>query len=97
MSDKTIGTILKELREEHDCSKAALAGLTGLDEKRIDQWEMDLEEPTISECLLLSSFYGIDLSDMFVEFDEMVLVPQKAVEAFRQAARRNRFARRWYN
>lgn len=97
MNRNMIGQKLKALREKNRYSQTELAQLLGTSEAVVKQWESGQAEPTLSEGLLLSTLYGIDLNDMFVDFDERVLVPQKCVTAFQQAAWLNRYASRWYN
>ena len=97
MKHKEISVILKELREEQKYSPSELAGLLGVGETIILDWESGVAEPTLSEGLLLSKLYNIDLNDMFSEFDEIAMVPRTSVTAFQQATRRNHYINRWYN
>lgn len=97
MNHKEISVILKELREEQKYKPAELAELLGVEETTVLDWESGVSEPTISESLLLSKLYNIDLNDMFLEFDEMTMVPNTSVTAFQSAARQNRYINRWYN
>lgn len=97
MNHKKISVILKELREEQKYKPAELAELLGVEETTVLNWESGVSEPTISESLLLSKLYNIDLNDMFLEFDEMAMVPNTSVTAFQRVARQNRYINRWYN
>lgn len=97
MNHKKISVILKELREEQKYKPAELAELLGVEETTVLNWESGVSEPTISESLLLSKLYNIDLNDMFLEFDEMTMVPNTSVTAFQRVARQNRYINRWYN
>lgn len=97
MNHKKISVILKELREEQKYKPAELAELLGVEETTVLNWEFGVSEPTISESLLLSKLYNIDLNDMFLEFDEMTMVPNTSVTAFQRVARQNRYINRWYN
>lgn len=97
MNHKEISVILKELREEQKYKPAELAELLGVEETTVLNWEFGVSEPTISESLLLSKLYNIDLNDMFLEFDEMAMVPNTSVTAFQRVARQNRYINRWYN
>ena len=97
MNHKEISVILKELREEQKYKPAELAELLGVEETTVLNWESGVSEPTISESLLLSKLYNIDLNDMFLEFDEMTMVPNTSVTAFQRVARQNRYINRWYN
>jgi len=97
MNHKGISVILKELREEQKYKPAELAELLGVEETTVLNWESGVSEPTISESLLLSKLYNIDLNDMFLEFDEMAMVPNTSVTAFQRVARQNRYINRWYN
>ena len=96
MNHKNIPVIMKELREKMNYLPSELAGLLGVEESTVLDWESGAVEPTISEGLLLSKLYNIDLNDMFLECDEMAMVPHAAVAAFQQATRQNRYINRWY-
>lgn len=97
MKRNMIGDKLKSLREEIGYSQAELACLLGINQTTIEEWETGQIEPTLSEGLLLSRLYGIDLNDMFVDFDEIELLPEDRVVLFQNEMRRNRCAKRWYN
>ena len=97
MKHKEISVILKELREEQKYRPSELAGLLGVEETTVLNWEAGVTEPTISESLLLSKLYNNDLNDMFSEFDEMTMVPNTSVTAFLNAVRQKRYIDRWYN
>lgn len=97
MNHKEICSILKNLREELGFSLNELADLLGMDASEIDRWETGQEEPTISDCLLLSTLYGIDLNEMFLDLNVMSLIPKERIAAFQQTARLNRYANRWYD
>lgn len=53
-----IGEILKELREEKDLSQAKLSEETGISQGAISRWELNLTEPTASNIIILSKFFG---------------------------------------
>lgn len=91
---KTVGSVLKTIRERNRYSKEELAQLTGSNVERIEDWESDKIEPTISECLILSRLYAIPVDDMFCSADVLSQVPDAA--AFERVTRINRLAHRWY-
>lgn len=97
MNHKNIPTILKEQRVKMNYSPSELAELLGVKESTVLDWESGTIEPTISEGLLLSKLYNIDLNDMFLEFDEMDMIPHSAVTAFQHVVRQNRYINRWYD
>lgn len=89
--------VLKERREYAQMSPAALGEFFGCGESLIEKWETGVEEPTITEALVLGKLYGISLDEMFSDFDVGSMIPTDCKERFDHAVRLHTFSRRWYD
>jgi len=52
------GDRLKELREEKNLSQMELAKATGISQSAIARWELNKTEPTVSDLIILSEYFG---------------------------------------
>ena len=92
-----IHTTLKQLREQEQLTQAELASYFGCGESLIEKWETGVEEPTITEALVLGKLYGISLDELFSDFDVGSLIPPNCKERFDHTVRLHTIARRWYD
>jgi len=91
---KTIGEIIKEQREQHGLTREEIASFFDDKIERIDAWENNLIEPSISECKILSKLFSVSLDEMFASVDVMSLVSNQP--AFEAVTQLNRLSNRWY-
>lgn len=91
-----IHTTLKQLREQEQLTQTELASYFGCGESLIEKWENGVEEPTITEALVLSKLYGISLDDMFSDFDVSSFIPSDCKESFDNVVRIHSVARPCY-
>ena len=91
---KTIGEIIKEQREQHGLTREEIASFFDDKIERIDAWENNLSEPSITECKILSRLFAVPLDDMFEYIDVSSIVSN--TNAYKQISNRNRLSNRWY-
>lgn len=53
------GEKLKELRTEKGCSQADIAKIVGTTKMAISHWERGHSEPSITQLIILSDFFGV--------------------------------------
>jgi len=93
-AQKTVGAIIKEHREKAGYSKSDIAAFFQNDVGRIEKWENNFVEPSISECKILSKLFSVSLDEMFASVDVMSLVSNQP--AFDAVTQLNRLSNRWY-
>lgn len=91
---KTVGAIIKEHREKAGYSKSDIAAFFQNDVGRIEKWENNSAEPSISECKILSKLFSVSLDEMFASVDVISLVSNQP--AFEAVTQLNRLSNRWY-
>lgn len=91
---KTVGAIIKEHREKAGYSKTDLAQFFHDDVERIEKWENNCIEPSVSECKILSKLFSVSLDEMFASVDVIPLVSNQP--AFETVTQLNRLSNRWY-
>ena len=91
---KTVGAIIKEHREKVGYSKSDIAAFFHDDTERIEKWENNLLEPSISECKVLSKLFSVSLDEMFASVDVIPLVSNQP--AFETVTQLNRLSNMWY-
>ena len=50
---------LKELRAEEGCSQTDIAKIVGTTQMAISHWERGHSEPSITQLIILSDFFGV--------------------------------------
>ena len=92
----TVGKILKHYREKANYSIDEIACFFDGNIVKIEAWESDVEEPSITDCLILSKLYSVPLEDMFHSINVLSKVAADKVDAFESSINMNRLASRWY-
>ena len=64
MDQVKIGTLLKELRKEHNLSQEQLADKFNVSSRSISRWENGNTMPDISVMIELADFYDIDIREL---------------------------------
>ena len=96
MVGSSIADSLIAVRENAGYSVDELADLTNINEEQIIAWEKGQEEPKISECILLSKLYGVELDDIFGGCKAEDYLAEEKWEDFKYNAWVNRIANRRY-
>lgn len=89
-SKSIIAKNLKAMREYTDYSVEMLADLLDVDTELISEWEAGIEEPTLSQSLLLSKLYGVSMDDLFYNVQIEECIPKEKQKKFTYNARVNR-------
>lgn len=63
----TIGSKIKELRQEKQLSQMQLAKMIGVSQKAIDYWERGINEPRASFICALVKVFDISYDEFFSE------------------------------
>ena len=91
---KTVGDIIKEYREKCGLSKEDVASFFDNDLDRINSWENNSTEPSITEGKVLSKLFAVSLDEFF---DYLDVTPKLSnLTAFEDITHRNRLSNRWY-
>jgi len=91
---KTVGEIIKENREKSGLSKEDVATFFDGNIERVNLWENNSIEPSITECKILSKLFAVSLDEFF---DYLDVTPKLSnLTAFEDITHRNRLANRWY-
>ena len=64
MDQIKIGTLLKELRKEHNLTQEQIADKFGVSQRSVSRWENGNTMPDISILIELADFYDVDLRDI---------------------------------
>lgn len=59
----TPGEIIKALRESKGMSRNALAKKIGVSRVAVGKWENDISEPTLSNAVEITKFFGISITE----------------------------------
>ena len=57
----SFGEKLKELRKERNCGQIQLAKELGVGKSIISLWELDKCEPTLSNLIKISQYFGVSI------------------------------------
>ncbi|MBP3490113.1 MAG: helix-turn-helix transcriptional regulator [Roseburia sp.] len=89
---KSIGNILKSIREKAMYTTEKLADFLGVDETVIADWEAGKSEPTVTQGMMLGNLYGMPMEELFGEVDVYDAVPEDVQGEFEHHAWLNRVA-----
>ena len=64
MDQIKIGTLLKELRKEHNLTQEQIADKFGVSQRSVSRWENGNTMPDISILIELADFYDVDLREI---------------------------------
>ncbi|MFQ7035636.1 MAG: helix-turn-helix domain-containing protein [Candidatus Borkfalkia sp.] len=59
-----IGKSLKSRREKAGLSQSELSRKTGLNQKSMSRWELEINPPSITDCVTLARFYKISVDEL---------------------------------
>ena len=59
-----IGKSLKSRREKAGLSQSELSRKTGLNQKSMSHWELEINPPSITDCVTLARFYKISVDEL---------------------------------
>ena len=96
MDKSKIAESLTMVREKAKYSVDELAEITGISSNMIMAWEQGIEEPRISECILLSKLYGVELEDIFYGCKAEDYLTEERKADFSRNAWINRIVNRCY-
>jgi transcriptional regulator with XRE-family HTH domain len=65
----TLGTKLKELREEAELSQEAAATGIGISQSALARYELDKTEPRASELILICRYYDVEPNELLSTSD----------------------------
>ena len=86
MNHKTIAESLIKIREATGYSVEQLAKLIDAEPEEVLQWETGKEEPKISQCILLSKLYAVELDDIFDGCKSEEFLTSEKVDDFKHEA-----------
>ena len=61
MKEKTMGSVIAELRKEKGMTQLELAGLLGVTDKAVSKWERDLSCPDVNSLPKLAQVLGVSV------------------------------------
>ncbi len=64
MNEESIGTIIKNIRKEHNLSQQELSDILGLNNSTISKWEHDLITPDITYLKIISQKFNIPIDKL---------------------------------
>ena len=64
MMNKTLGTMIAELRKQHGMTQLELAEKMGVTDKAVSKWERDLSCPDINSIPNLAGIFGVSVEEL---------------------------------
>ena len=62
--NKTLGTMIAELRKQHGMTQLELAEKMGVTDKAVSKWERDLSCPDINSIPNLAEIFGVSVEEL---------------------------------
>ena len=62
--NKTLGTMIAELRKQHGMTQLELAEKMGVTDKAVSKWERDLSCPDINSIPNLAGIFGVSVEEL---------------------------------